>query len=188
MFPNYNHTNGYPKTGDPRKSMLFKYCYKLIKETQGLIKPEEYKFYIKAQLDLLKANVEAPVINPSCLVGDKAWIRWKIWKKELDRKNSNISKEDTFKIEKNTIIKNLNSTKEFLIGKFGKDINKEIISNYKVDISRWINLGKIDPIYALLSPWITKYGEVINDFDIYRKFITEDVKEEFKKIFSYEFN
>ena len=35
VFPNYNHMR--VKKGDPRKSALFRYCYKLIKETKGHI-------------------------------------------------------------------------------------------------------------------------------------------------------
>lgn len=186
MFPNYNHTKGYPKSGDPRKSLLFKYSYKLLKETQGLLPFSDYKFYIKAQLDLLKANVEAPIIDPSCMVGDSAWVRWKIWKKEFDRKSLNISKEDTLKIEEETIIKKLNSTKEFLFGKFGEP-NEENIKVFKNEIARWVNLGKIDPFYAILSPWIKKYCNIISELDIYKKFITEYVETEFKKIFNHEF-
>ncbi len=41
-LPNYKHAK-FKKKGDPRKSMLFKYCYKLAKETNGLMEDYEYR-------------------------------------------------------------------------------------------------------------------------------------------------
>ena len=53
IFPNYQHQR--LKNGDPRKSLLFKICYKLIRETQGGILDEEnYSLYVQAQLEVLK--------------------------------------------------------------------------------------------------------------------------------------
>ena len=78
-YPEYNHIR-LRKKGDPRKSLLFKYCYKLARETQGLIPDEQYPLYILAQLHILKHiatdNLHAR-IGPEILCGEKAWWRWK---------------------------------------------------------------------------------------------------------------
>src|SRR5689334_24894744 len=42
--------NSIPKAKDPRKSNLFRYCWKLRRETRGLIDPQDYRHYIRANL------------------------------------------------------------------------------------------------------------------------------------------
>ena len=87
VFPDYHHYK--VGKGDPRKSTLFKYCYKLIRETEDKLKYSEYRLYIKAQLDVMKAitqNDEYTLINPNCLTGKKAWARGCVWKKHYDAK------------------------------------------------------------------------------------------------------
>lgn len=88
MFPNEKCIK-LKSNCDPRKCILFQYCYKLVNETYNILKNDEYLLYVKAQLTLLKllkdyknSNV---YIHPNCLVGDKAWVRWKIWKKKYDQ-------------------------------------------------------------------------------------------------------
>ena len=90
-FPNYQHTHkkGFNLTANPKKSIIFKICYKLLRETKGLIDSSEYLLYMRAQLEILKVQSQKnPMVSiePACLVGDQAWKRWKLWKKKYDDK------------------------------------------------------------------------------------------------------
>ena len=81
-MPNYKFSKS-KASGDPRKSLLFRYCYKLLKETKGLIGDKDYRLYITAQIHVLCSITDGEVhalISPQCLTGDKAWRRWKLWK------------------------------------------------------------------------------------------------------------
>ena len=91
-FPNERHVK-ISKDKDPRKTTLFKYCYKLARETKGLFKEKDYKLYILAQLQILRLAKEGNIhalIEPQILVGEKAWKRWKIWKRIYDKKINKI--------------------------------------------------------------------------------------------------
>lgn len=189
LFPNCRVTN-YPRKGDPRNSSLFKYCYKLQKDTKGLIEPADYKLYIMAQLQILKAieiDNAHPYIAAQCLVGDKAWVRWKVWKKKFD----NIQKAKTLKevkletLDIESIKTELNQTKKLLDTKI-KD-EAQFIEMAK-DIERWVSFGKVSGYYAVLSPWVKKHC-LMNGVDIsqYRASITVEVEEYFRNLFSREF-
>jgi hypothetical protein len=187
-FPEYIHTKTYPKKGDPRKCSLFKYCYKLVKETQGLIPDDEYKLYIKAQLDILRAINQGDVlVEPVCLSGDKAWVRWKLWKKKFDKLNQSTTASAAGVAQDpiHEIIINLKRTRAFLEGKFGNYGEEQIMMAVR-DMKRWLVLGKITPYYALLSPWAKKHLKDPGvDLGLYR--VTVEVEVEFKKIFANEF-
>src|SRR5579885_1638384 len=69
LMPDYKYATRYPKKGDPRKSSLFKYCWKLSRETKGLIDVKDYKLYIAAQIHMLMAieiGNTHPNIGPWC--------------------------------------------------------------------------------------------------------------------------
>ena len=51
MFPKERYSK-LRKSGDPRKSYLFKCCYKLVTECSGKLADGEYKLYIYAQCDI----------------------------------------------------------------------------------------------------------------------------------------
>ena len=64
------------KLGDPRKSFVFKHCYKLANETQGSIDDKDYKLYILAQLQVMKNITDGKIhamISPEILSGPKSW-------------------------------------------------------------------------------------------------------------------
>jgi hypothetical protein len=198
-FPGERYTK-LRRKGDPRKSTLFKYCYKLVRETNGLIPNNEYKIYIMAQLHVLKLQNDGKVhalIDPCILVGDKAWKRWKLWKKYYDHQLSRpkTEEESDIKEKKSRVLINLNQTKKFL-EKEGV-VSLEKLKEKLADLSliRWISLGKISPHYAILSPWISKAldGKTLEDvflFDlsVYHQSIDDDVRKWFSKNFSEEFN
>ncbi len=90
VFPNHRNLSRYPQKNDPRKSSLFRYVYTLIQKTKSILDPKDYKLYITAQLQMLKSisiNNLHPQISPNCLLGDKAWTRWKVWKTKFDNTN-----------------------------------------------------------------------------------------------------
>jgi hypothetical protein len=187
IFPDYRHSSNFPKKGDPRKSNLFKYCYKLAKETKGLIPEKDYKLYIAAQLQMLK-SIEIgnthPLISPVCLVGDKAWIRWKVWKRKYDNigKSKNLEEAGLAKANFEEVKKELDKTKKFLDTKFGT-LNEETFILKCKEIERNIALGTISGFYAALSPWVTKYCK-LGDLDLeFFKNVDDQTIEYFKKLF-----
>lgn len=188
-FPRFNSDK------DPRKTTLFKYGYKLIRETKGLLSDDrEYYFYVLAQLQTLKhleENNIHPLIEPQILVGEKAWKRWKRWnwiyKQRLKEVNTFEEMEITASFTK---IKNeLNSTYNFL-----EKHNCLKLSETSVEkIHGWMYDGKISNYYAILSPCMQNimqdnpvvFGSF--DFNLYRPSITPEVESFFKEKFKHEY-
>lgn len=187
-FPNELHTK-ISKNKDPRKTTIFKYCYKLIKETNGIFKEKDYYLYILAQLQILKlvkdGNIHA-LISPQILVGDKAWKRWKIWKRIYDKKMNRIktSEDEGILSNENKIKIELKKTLQFL--QKNKCLCEFEIYNKMKDIKRWMSTGQISPYYVVLSPILSKFDLNI-DFSLYRPSITPNLENYFKKEFSHEF-
>lgn len=188
LFPDYKHASGFPKKGDPRKSSLFKYCFKLSRETKGIIDVKDYKLYIAAQLHMLKAieiGNTHPLIGPWCLVGEKAWVRWKVWKRKYDNIGKSKTLEDVGLNKANfeEVKKELDKTKKFMDNKFGP-LTEETFQTKAKEIGRNISLGTISGFYAALSPWVAKYCN-LGDYDLsYFKNVDDQGKDYFKKLFS----
>jgi len=187
LFPDYRHASGFPKKGDPRKSSLFKYCYKLQRESKGLIEAKDYKIYIAAQLHMLKAieiGNTHPLIGPWCLVGEKAWVRWKVWKRKYDNIGKSKTLEDVGLDKSNfeEVKKELDKTKKFMDNKFGL-LNEETFQLKAKEIERNISLGTISGFYAALSPWVGKHCK-LGDYDLaYFKTTDAQGSEYFNKLF-----
>lgn len=195
-FPNYRHYR-MPR-GDPRKTSLFKYCYKLIQETQDKLKPQEYILYIKAQMDVLKAITkqgDLPLIQPACLVGEKAWTRWLMWKKRYEIKKRKFQ-ESKVTPQIDQIKADLATTKGFLdqvLKGLGKEKVKGALDSH--DMLLWVGRGQVSPYYFLLSPvvqdWlkskkIEHLPPIQLDLDYYRKNITQEIIDHFGEQFAYE--
>jgi hypothetical protein len=182
-FPNERHIN-ISKNKDPRKTTLFKYCYKLVRETKGLLSNDkEYYIYIVAQLQMLKLMKEGNIhalIEPQILVGDKAWKRWKLWKRRFDKKLNEIKTAvDVGLITSPRQIKiELKKTLEFLK-------KKDISSIKKEDFERWVSNSTISPYYVALSKFAQKFIDNF-DFDLYKPSITPEIEEFYKKEFKHE--
>jgi len=182
-FPNERHLN-LSKSKDPRQTTLFKYCYKLIKETKGLLASDkEYYIYIVAQLQMLKLMKQGEIhalIEPQILVGDKAWTRWKMWKKRFDKKLSEMkTAEDLGLVTSPSQIKiELKNTKKFLL-------KYEFCKITKEQMNRWHKNNMISPYYVALSNFAKS---MIDDFDhaLYQPSITPEVEDFFKKEFEKE--
>lgn len=183
------------RKSDPRKSILFKYCYKLSKEMKGILSDKDLHLYVRAQIQTLKwinnGEIHA-LIGPHCLVGDKAWKRWKIWKKKYDKISNSPSNVNDISIKatESKIKAELLSSLKFI--QKNKLNNFCILKNKKEEINRWIKTGELSCFYVVLSPWIK---EIFNNYDLidfdyvyYRCCITPNIESFFKEIFSKEFS
>ena len=199
LFPEHNH--GKIAKGDPRKSHVFKYCFKLMRETLGDLHEDDYKLYVYAQLDILRRiNInknEKPLININCLTGVKAWKRWKLWKSRYDLLNKQrkiTSRNKSISISNEKVIHALKNTLIFL----NKNINENYTFNeYKNklengDIKRWILLKKISPYYLILSNFfyqVKGHNSIANlnlELDIYQVSINKEIRDIFSVMFKNE--
>lgn len=180
------------KKGDPRKSTLFKYCYKLIKETKGLIEDKNYKFYIMAQLKVLK-NIDNgkchALIEPACLVGEKAWKRWKMWQNTFNKKlikSKATSVENKITISVPHLIVQLEKTKKFLIEQFGHmPTQTDIVNAYNSkELLKWVNTKKISQYYPILTTFLAKLDRKEYNYEFHFQSITEEILTEYRKIFN----
>jgi hypothetical protein len=197
-FPGERHA-GLRKTGDPRKSMLFQCCYKLVRETKGLIPDKEYRLYILAQLHILKLQTDGQVhalIGPQILVSNNAWKRWKVWKKHYDKQLiRHRTVEEINNLEKSSrIAAELERTKEFLTKEGVVTLEKVKESFVDGSMVRWITTGKVSPYYAILSPLISQAlaGKTLEevcmfDLSVYHPSISDSVKEMFRNEFPHEY-
>jgi hypothetical protein len=176
---------------DPRKSNLFKYCYKMAKETMGIVPDKEARLYVRAQRQILKSIREGAVhalISPHCLVGEKAWKRWKVWRRMYERKmNKSLTSDELgIKTKESKVISDLEKTFSLLESKGMHD--PETYSSSSAEIKRWILNGEISPFYAVLSPKFNKIvGREVVDSTLYRASITPDVEKFFREKFAHEF-
>ena len=179
---------------DPRKSLLFKYCFKLARETSGILAESDVSLYIRSQIQVLKSINDGrmhALIEPSCLVGEKAWRRWKLWKSRYDRRIScpRNSAEASVRPTEGKIRSEIEATKEFLrrMGCF----SPEGLESKSSDMPRWIKSGEVSCFYVVLSPWVKKIiGDPMKmdfDFFYYRASITPSTEQFFRDAFTHEF-
>lgn len=196
-FPNLNH--GKLKKGDPRKSWIFKICFKLIRETAGLLDPENYELYVQAQLEVLKLLSKKHFVNvdASILVGEKAWRRWRLWKTRYDTV-MNKPNQVSFVVSPGTskALKGLQDTFDFFNKRLNKIPTLEELKGFHAsgDLFLWINFGKVSPYYLTISPFcqeIITEEEIKRlkfDPEIYKPCIDQEVISKFKNLFAEEGN
>jgi len=196
VFPDYKHAR-FPK-GDPRKSSVFKYCYKLVREIGDKLKDEEYQLYVRAQLDIMKhINIDGghPLISPLSLVGEKAWRRWKLWKKKYDATVNINSNHKKNKIAPTKILEALKKTKDFITSVCGENPTYERFSELESSggLFSGVNIGKISPYYLVMSPYFEKLEKERNirkmnfDINVYKDGLSESSMIAFKEMFNFEF-
>lgn len=193
-FPDYQHTR--LKSGDPRKSLIFKICYKLQRETKEILEEKDYNLYVRAQLEVLKFQSiknKLVLIEPMCLVGEKAWKRWKLWQSRYKQKLKAPSVNNSLKYNQLGVIKAINGiskTKLFIEKSIGKTPTLKEYEDLKSSLLLWVNFGNISPYYVTLSPYMKKLFDAkdFKNFDIkvYSECITFEVEKLFKKLFYYE--
>lgn len=192
-FPNYKIIK-LPKKGDPRKSSLFKYCYKMVRDFKGLIEDNDLKLFVIAQLQILKAHPGA-LVQPNCLAGNGAWKRWQVWKRRYDIINNKPAEVEAQPVALPLKLKgDLERTKDFIISKYGKLPSVEDLERNISDgtLFRWVFLSKISPYYMILSE---EFNEAINnkkidvisyfkiDLGVYKTNVTNEVKMFFQELF-----
>lgn len=178
---------------DPRKTNLFKYCYKMARETSGIVPDRDARLYVRAQIQVLKSikdgNIHA-LITPQCLVGDKAWKRWKYWKRiyEKQMSKSPTSEQLGIKTGERIVVMELERTLCLLESKGFNNMEK--YSKGSDDLLRWVSTGEVSPFYVVLSPWARRlFGEedLPVDVSLHRPSITPMVEDEFRKKFAHEY-
>lgn len=197
LIPDYFNVK-YPKKGDPRDSILFRTCYKLVRETQGKLENDEYEKYVYAQIFILK-NIKDKkdihsLIDPSCLVGDKAWSRWKVYLKKEKIALSSVNQRDqdsNNNISLDYLKSDLFRTKRYLNKKFdnfSKEILRSIIKNK--EIKEMLSRNFVSPYFLVLSPWVLLDKEIdISYLNLsnYSKYRSEKMINIFKEIFPEQF-
>ena len=157
--------NGLPKRTDPRKSNLFRYCWKLRRETRGLLEPHEYTLYIRANLTILHMNYMKGSkagkvhVEPNAICGDKAWIRWKVYERWYKNKQAtmNATLPDISSADPK-VIRDIDRTKRFLYEKCEGEPTLEKIKVFIDDgvFKIWILTGKLSKYYVAWSPFVSK--------------------------------
>lgn len=188
--------NRLPLRSDPRKSYLFRNCWRFRRETRGLIESQEYRNYIKANFLIIKINKGR--IEPNCITGDRAWLRYKVWKRKYDIHLSEIGAQAPPPSVNTTdpkIIFEIDRTKKFLFEKCEGQPTFEKLK-YFIDnefFRLWVATGKVSPYYITLSPYIAKACDINQLFSVctsslgvIQERITQEVRNYFIHEFSYE--
>lgn len=187
LFPGNNYPK-LPSTGDPRKSYLFKVCWQLYRETKDVLKSNEYELYIHANLYIIKSC--KGYVNPTVLCGEKAMVRYKLWKswyKDVLHERQEIDGVDP------KTAADLRKTKEFLFEKCDGEPTVEKLKSLP-DLHVAVGLGNISQAYAVYSPLVERAG-LLPQFEHYCMFsaelvrskINEDTKKFLRELFAYEF-
>jgi hypothetical protein len=195
--------NTLPKRSDPRKSLLFKHCWKLRRETRGLLEPHQYKRYIVANLSILKLNYlkhDGSVrVEPNSICGDGAWMRWMMFERWCKNKDTDVSSEPPAPSVANTDIKviiEIDRTKKFLYERCEGDPTQEKISNFFESgiFKFWTMTEKVSKFYIVLSPFVDQACNIEEfsdscSFDpiLFRQKITDEVKDYFKYEYTHEY-
>lgn len=159
IFPDQQHPP-YPltKAKDPRKTLLFKLCYKLARETLGLIQDEDHELYVRAQLEVLKVVTinkdEKPLISPQILIGEKAWRRWMLWKQKYNQRHAEMAKPILLKVHPKGLLSALVVDREYLVGKLGEEYTLTQFIQAREDIVQAAAVGRISTHYLALSPFV----------------------------------
>ena len=191
-FPDLPHVR-LRKKGDPRKSVLFRHCYGLVKDMKGVLKDEDLHLYLRSQLQVLKA-VGCVRVEPAVLRGEKAWRRWKFWKRRYDKEmnTKQTAEEVGVSAPLHAVKREIASTRAFLERKFGGRYARRPVFDavWQGIMTRWLNYANVSPYYIVLSSWV---GEALEGRDIeevflfdtgvYWRSITEEVRKAFREAF-----
>ena len=148
---------------------------------------------MRAQIQVLKSIREGKVhalITPHCLVGERAWKRWKLWKRvyEASLSKNPTSEEIGIVIKESMIRGEFARTLSFIDSKGLKDEDKYM--SCRQDLERWASTGEISPFYMVLSPRIKfMFGDRPPvDHALYRPSITPALESFFREKFAHEFS
>lgn len=183
------------RNSDPRKSLLFKYCFKMARELNGIIRDQEIPLYIRAQIQVLKSIRDGQVhalVDPQCLVGDKAWKRWKMWKFKHDKtiRAPLTSGDFPISISEGKARAEIEASLGFLSAMGCDDFGT--LQSKSSEIGRWVKNGDVSCFYVLLSPWVERIFGPAAEFEFdrlyYRASATPAVEQFFRERFAHEFD
>jgi hypothetical protein len=200
-LPNYRFGRDGVGSGDPRKSHLFKICHKLVHDTNGRIELHDYRLYIAAQIQTLKEVSDGKIhalIGPECLIGERAWNRWVMWKEKLDflmssQMSANLVNPQHAK--PSFVILELKRTKKFFMTAFQDKPDWNLFQAMVKTrlIRKWLTCDKISNYWAVQSPWLLKivpmykFDEVMGiDPEVFLPSCTLEINQFFASEFSYE--
>jgi len=153
MFPGWRHGN--VRRGDPRKSELFRCCWKMLEETAAKgLSPTDREPFIRAQLVIFKANDDPdnpPLVSPNCMVGPKAWARWCVWKGEAEKQRK-AEKLVEVRPDYDMTLLALRATRDFLRKQEVETAERVWDALESGDMPRWIRVGQVSAAYVLMSP------------------------------------
>jgi hypothetical protein len=168
--------------GDPRKTLLFKCCYKMVSEVKGKINPEDMDLYIYSQIAVLKANnsEDTPVlVTPQVLCGEKAQWRWKFFNKQSKIQLPQLQKPEII-ISNEKFKKLVDESSEFLYKKIIPFTKENFFK--KLDdgsILRWYENKFISGYYIvqsnIIKEWLgtktleSTFGPGIKTYENYSK-------------------
>jgi hypothetical protein len=192
IFPDMLHGK-FNENKDPRNSLIFKYCYKLQRETSTTLEEKDYENYIRAQLIVLKhfsKKYDTEIsIDANVITGEKAWKRWKSFRARLRiTKNNSVNEYISFpSLEKVTI--EFNKTKNFLLENMS-EINEENIENNINNIIIWFNFRKISPYFIVFNKKINSIYTIEDikkifkiDPLLYKERFSDIIKEVYENVF-----
>lgn len=155
--------NSLPRRSDPRKSNLFRHCWRMRRETRGLLESSEYRNYIVGNLTILQ--IQKGLVQPNVICGDKAWVRYKVWKRKYDAKLAEagaIAPPPSTSTTSPKLIQQIDKTKKWLFERCDGAATFDKIKDFidKGVFRFWVMTGKVSQYYVVLSPFVTKATDV----------------------------
>jgi hypothetical protein len=164
----------------------------MARELKGIIEDRELQLFVRAQIQILKSIKDGEIhalISPHCLIGEKAWKRWKLWKYRYDKILASVPDYKEMKIfsKESKIIGEIKATKDFLT-KMGC-LEKSSLQSNSDKMARWVSNGEVSCFYIILSPWIKTIDNLELGIDpiYYRSCVNPNVEEAFRQEFKHEF-
>lgn len=185
-FPNMRlgPGNTLRKTGDPRKSALFKAMIRMIRRTRGIVALADLKFYMVGQLYICKKNDEECYVNPNMCVGPAAERRWGLyqkWIKAARERRAGNANPDEEQVSMEMVRSDLNTSLAFL-KKYVADITPQFLEERFAsgDVEKWLKFGFIRPYFVALSPTLQRLGAKVTVLSGVTK---EEVIAEYRAVF-----
>ena len=189
-LPNHNRL---PKRTDPRKSALFRYCWKIRRELKDLIRSEEMVLFIRGNLTILKKHDAC--IDIAAMTGEKAWLRWKVYQRWFKQKQQETASTPQLEgVVDRKIVIQIDKSKKFIFEQCGGIPTFDKIKSFYEDglFGIWISQDRISKYYVALSPFMKPYAPEIAkkylfDLNLYVSKVSPGVLAYFKDEFAYEF-